>query len=69
MVSPDGPASFSDLVDRVRQGDATAISELIANYEEDVRLVARARLGPALQPYVDSVDLLQSVHKSLLAGL
>jgi RNA polymerase sigma-70 factor (ECF subfamily) len=26
-------------------------------------------LGPALRPYLDSVDLVQSVHKSLMLGL
>jgi RNA polymerase sigma factor (sigma-70 family) len=31
--------------------------------------VARVLLGPALRPYLDSVDLVQSVHRSLMAGL
>jgi RNA polymerase sigma-70 factor (ECF subfamily) len=38
-------------------------------YEPKVRLVARVLLGPALRPYLDSVDLVQSVHRSLLLGL
>ncbi|HMP60731.1 MAG TPA: ECF-type sigma factor, partial [Gemmatales bacterium] len=35
----------------------------------DVRLVARKRLGPALRPYLDSIDLVQSVQRSLIRGL
>ena len=60
---------FDALLARARQGDSAALMRLIQQYEADVRLVARRRLGPALRPYVDSVDLVQSVHKSLLVGL
>ncbi len=31
--------------------------------------MARVHLGPALRPYLDSQDLLQSVHRSLMLGL
>src|SRR5439155_1823730 len=34
-----------------------------------VRIVARVLIGPALRPYLDSMDLVQSVHKSLMVGL
>jgi RNA polymerase sigma-70 factor (ECF subfamily) len=34
-----------------------------------VRIVARVLLGPALRPHVDSLDLVQSVHRSLMMGL
>ncbi len=43
--------------------------ELLGKYETKVRLVARVLLGPALRPYLDSLDLVQSVHGSLLRGL
>ena len=42
------------------------MEELVAAYEPEVRLVARVRLGTALRPYLDSVDLVQSVHRSVL---
>ena len=38
-------------------------------YEPEVRIVARVLLGPALRPHLDSIDLVQSVHRSLLVGL
>src|SRR5262249_27742889 len=33
------------------------------------RIVARVLLGPALRPHLDSVDLVQSVHRSVMVGL
>lgn len=32
-------------------------------------MVARVRLGAALRPYLDSVDIVQSVHRSVMVGL
>jgi RNA polymerase sigma-70 factor (ECF subfamily) len=63
------PGTFAGLLERARQGDDDALAELARTYEPEVRLVARYLLGPALRPYLDSVDLVQSVHKSLLLGL
>ena len=60
---------FAALVARGRQGDREALAQLAQQYEPKVRLVARVLLGPALRPYLDSVDLVQSVHRSLLLGL
>ncbi len=45
------------------------MAELASQYEAEVRIVARVLLGPALRPYLDSLDLVQSVHRSLLLGL
>src|SRR5262245_27695805 len=61
--------AFADLLARGRAGDAAALDELMRQYEPEVRLVARLRLGAALRPYLDSMDLVQSVHRSLLVGL
>ena len=63
------PSEFQTLIERAGGGDAEAISELICRYEPEIRIVARARLGKQLRPYLDSVDIAQSVHRSLLAGL
>jgi RNA polymerase sigma-70 factor (ECF subfamily) len=60
---------FAVLIERSRQGDASAMAELVRHYEVEVRIVARVKLGLALRPYLDSVDLVQSVHRSLLLGL
>jgi RNA polymerase sigma factor (sigma-70 family) len=61
--------SYADLLARARRGDQVALAELVRQYEPKVRVVARVLLGPALRPYLDSVDLVQSVHHSLLLGL
>jgi RNA polymerase sigma-70 factor (ECF subfamily) len=60
---------FAGLLVRCRRGDENALEELARRYEPEVRIVARVLLGPALRPYLDSVDLVQSVHKSLMLGL
>jgi RNA polymerase sigma factor (sigma-70 family) len=60
---------FRDLLERGRSGDKEALTVLVQQYEREVRLMARVLLGPALRPYLDSLDLVQSVHRSLLIGL
>ncbi|MBM3999234.1 MAG: sigma-70 family RNA polymerase sigma factor [Planctomycetes bacterium] len=60
---------FSQLLSRARGGDPDAMRRIAEQYEAKVRVVARVHLGPALRPYLDSQDLLQSVHRSLMVGL
>jgi RNA polymerase sigma-70 factor (ECF subfamily) len=60
---------FATLLARARQGDQGAVAELARQYEPEVRLVAHVRLGRALRPYLDTVDLVQSVHRTLALGL
>ncbi len=62
-------ASFEVLLAAARAGDGAAMEQLTRQYEPELRIVARLRLGPALRPYLDSVDLVQSVHRSLMMGL
>src|SRR5262245_54674242 len=62
-------SEFVALLEKARQGDRDCLTELARKYEPEVRIVARVLLGPALRPYVDSLDLVQSVHRSLLLGL
>ena len=62
-------SSFEKLLSRAKEGDEAAMSELVKLYEPEVRMVARVRLGAALRPHLDSIDLVQSVHKSLMLGL
>jgi len=61
--------NFHGLLQRVRLGDDEALAELAQRYEAEVRLTARACLGRALRCHLDSVDLVQSVHFTLLDGL
>lgn len=60
---------FEHLLARARLGDGSALGELARRYEPELRLVARKRLSAALRPYLDSMDLVQSVHRSILIGL
>src|SRR5437764_901881 len=60
---------FEALLRRARGGDQVAQELLVRQYEAKVRIVARVLLGPALRPYLDSIDLVQSVHRSLIRGL
>lgn len=64
----DAP-DFADLLARAGTGDQAALDDLVRRYEPKLRVVARVLLGPALRPYLDSADLAQSVHKSILVGL
>jgi RNA polymerase sigma-70 factor (ECF subfamily) len=68
-MTDDQLLNFPALLQAARAGDETALAELIRLYEPQLRVVARSRLGPALRPYLDSGDLVQSVHRSLMVGL
>lgn len=67
MATPD--PSFATLLARARGGDEEALWQIARTYEDDLRIAARVHLGPALRPYLDSLDLVQSVHRSLMVGL
>lgn len=71
MESDDSVASsdFAELLSRAAAGDAAAQELICQRYERQVRIMARVLLGPQLRSHLDSMDLLQSVHKSLLIGL
>jgi RNA polymerase sigma factor (sigma-70 family) len=61
--------SFDSLLNRLRSGDEAALTQLVQQYENEVRLAARMLLGSKLRRYVDSIDLVQSVHFTLFEGL
>ena len=63
------PEEFAALLGRARRQDPQALALLVQEYEPKIRLVARVLLGPALRPYLDSLDLVQSVHRSLMLGV
>jgi RNA polymerase sigma-70 factor (ECF subfamily) len=60
---------FQTLLRQASDGDRQAQATICDQYQQQVLIVARVLLGPLLRPHLDSVDILQSVHKSLLAGL
>lgn len=56
---------FTELLQRVREGDAAAAAELVGNYESAIRVAVRTRLSdPALRRQFDSMDVCQSVLAS-----
>ena len=64
-----GDPEFRDLLNQARQGDGAAMHQLVAQYEVELTRIVKAQLGKSLRPYLDSVDLVQSVHKSVLMGI
>ena len=57
------PATFEDLVGRVRSGDPDAAADLVRRYEPAIRRVVRLRLGGGgrIDGLFDSMDVCQSV--------
>ena len=68
-VMTDWKAEIQDILDRVSQGDSQAITELVEKFEPEIRVIARRQLGPSLRPYLDSMDIVQSIHRTLFLGL
>ena len=66
-LPPDN--DFLDLVARVRGGDDSAAAELVQRYERAVLRSVRSRLGKSMRSAMDSMDVMQSVHRSLLTGV
>jgi RNA polymerase sigma-70 factor (ECF subfamily) len=57
-----GPASFADLLSRVRAGDSAAATDLVRQYEAELRRAVRVRLtDPRLRRVLDTMDVCQSV--------
>ena len=65
----DADETFNSLLAQARAGDPYAVEQIVKLYEPEVRRVARVLLGPALRPLLDSVDLAQSIHRSVLHHL
>jgi RNA polymerase sigma factor (sigma-70 family) len=54
-------SSFTDLIVRVRRGDADAAAELVRQYEPAIRRSLRLRLDARLRRISDTMDLTQAV--------
>jgi RNA polymerase sigma factor (sigma-70 family) len=65
----DSGSDFEELIARVRTGDESAVSQLVHRYERAVLRTVRSRLGKSMRGALDSMDIMQSVHRSLLVGL
>ena len=64
-----GSSEFEELLELAKSGDSDALSEISQTYAPQIRAIARVQIGPALQPYLDSVDIVQSIQKSIVTGL
>jgi RNA polymerase sigma-70 factor (ECF subfamily) len=60
--------TFDTLMLKVRLGDGEALAELLQRYEHEVHQAARCLLGRTLRSSLDPVDLVQSVHRTLILG-
>ena len=73
MTTEPGPQppddDFAGLLARVRGGDDAAAAELVRRYERAVLRSVRSRLSQSMRGAMDSMDVMQSVHRSLLTGL
>jgi RNA polymerase sigma factor (sigma-70 family) len=69
MSSAEQPNEIEVLLAGVQAGDETALIQVLQQYEPRLRTAARVLLGPWLRPHLDSLDLVQSVHRELLPGL
>lgn len=64
--------AFHDLMVRVQSGDSNAATELIQNFEPEIRLEVRVRLrvqDARMRRLLDSMDITQSVLASFFAGV
>jgi RNA polymerase sigma-70 factor (ECF subfamily) len=59
---------FAFLVARARNGDEAATTQLLKQFEADVRMMVRVRLPRALRAQFDSMDFVQAVWASVFAG-
>jgi RNA polymerase sigma-70 factor, ECF subfamily len=57
---------LAGLVERAKTGDEAAIRDLLRRFENDVRIVVRARLPRALRSQFDTMDFVQAVWTSVL---
>lgn len=68
METPGSDLSL-DLVERIRDGDATAFESLYRRYRDPLLFSIRCRLGKGLRARLESEDILHSVVKDALFDL
>jgi RNA polymerase sigma-70 factor (ECF subfamily) len=62
-----GDEHFSECMARAKGGDPTAIREILARFEGEVRIMVRARLPKKLRTQFDSIDFVQAVWQSFFS--
>jgi RNA polymerase sigma-70 factor (ECF subfamily) len=64
-----GDDDLSNCLAGAKAGDPTAIREFLSRFEEEVRIMVRARLPRKLRSRFDSVDFVQAVWQSFFSDL
>jgi len=64
-----GDDDFSACMARAKAGDPAAIRDFLSRFEEEVRIMVRARLPRKLRSRFDSVDFVQAVWQSFFSDL
>lgn len=62
-------SDFHDVLARASQGDNDALGQLAAHIEPRLREAVHKRLAPWLRSALETMDVVQAVHKSLLVGI
>ncbi|MEZ5979947.1 MAG: sigma-70 family RNA polymerase sigma factor [Planctomycetota bacterium] len=57
-----------ELVQRAQKGDESALSDLLARYQERVRALVRRRMGRGLRAELESGDMVQEAMVEVLEG-
>ena len=64
----DASKDFAGFIRRIRSGDEAAARELIQQYEQELRIIARVRLhDPRMRRILDSMDVCQSILANFFA--
>jgi len=58
-----------ELLASAQAGDAAALNELLARYEDRLRRIVRIQLGPSLRRHYESLDIVQSAFQAALPKL
>jgi RNA polymerase sigma factor (sigma-70 family) len=62
-----GDDEFSDYMARAKAGDPAAIRDFLSRYDQEVRIMVRARLPKKLRAQFDSIDFVQAVWQSFFS--
>ena len=60
--------NFADLIRQARAGDPAATTQLLSQFETEVRTMVRIRLPRVLRNQFDSMDFVQAIWKSVFTG-
>jgi RNA polymerase sigma-70 factor (ECF subfamily) len=60
---------FTDLMARAKSGEPAAIRDFLSRFEQEVRMMVRARLPRKLRTQFDSTDFVQAVWQSFFSDL